>query len=72
MSEDETPDMGEALNEAATALANVFDYLQVLAEQAKGYREYLEANGWSPTIAEQLAAMYLMNLTNQAMTGSEA
>lgn len=69
---DEKPDHEAAISEAVEGMATVFDYLQVLAEQAKGYREYLEANGWSPTMAEQLAGQYLALLTMNAMNGASA
>lgn len=37
-------------------LADYQEQLIMLEEAARGYREHLEAQGWSPTIAEHMAA----------------
>lgn len=55
----------------ATAAAAIVDELLVLAEAATGYKARLEAMGWSPTAAEQLAANVLaqQNQTALALAG---
>lgn len=40
----------------ANHLAELQETLTVVEEAARGYREHLERQGWSPTMAEQLAA----------------
>lgn len=56
----------------AVSLANMADTLQTLIEASAGYREKLEAAGYSPTVAEQLAAQYhsaLMSITFKNILG---
>ena len=53
------------------AHAQLIDGLAIQAEAALGYRNRLEAQGWSPTQAEQIAshvAVYLNRLTLNQLT----
>lgn len=63
-SEDLTP---EQKTEVA---AQILDDLKRMSEIAQGYRVHLEAQGWSPTAAEQVAAHFLMTLQSNAIAGT--
>lgn len=51
------------------ALNNLADYaenVRMLEAQARAFKEEMEANGWSSTMAEQIAAAtFFMPLTNR-------
>jgi len=51
--------------EIAATLANLGDMMRPAFEFIKGVRTQLEADGWSPTMAEHLAAELLTNLMRQ-------
>lgn len=38
-----------------TAMSGLMPVLHVIRESVKGYRTQLEADGWSPTMAEMMA-----------------
>jgi hypothetical protein len=40
----------------ATALTGIMATLHVVREAVQGYKTQLEADGWSPTMAEMMAA----------------
>lgn len=56
-------------NEFAKAIAQITDMFAPIEEAARGYRAKLEANGWSPTVAESMAAQYFTVLMSSQMTG---
>lgn len=48
--------MSEDYSALARSLADIQETLKVVEEAARGYRQHLEAQGWSPSMAEQVAA----------------
>lgn len=53
----------------ATQAADAIDRLMVPAEACAGYRERLERLGFSPAVAEQVAAMVLVRMTLDELDG---
>lgn len=51
----------------AETMAQVYENMLHLAETAQGYRAALEGMGWSPTMAEQIAAHFLIQLHETAL-----
>ncbi|MBM9464650.1 hypothetical protein JL108_14430 [Aeromicrobium sp. YIM 150415] len=45
----------------ASDLAKMQEMFAVLEESARGMRQRLEREGWSPTVAEQVAAHWLIS-----------
>lgn len=60
---------GTPLTESA---ASLLDQAIILAETATGYRARLEAAGWSPTAAEQVAQHFLMSMQAVAFKATGA
>jgi membrane protein implicated in regulation of membrane protease activity len=56
---EQVDDMAQQLT---TGLAQVAELMEPVTEAAVGYRRKLEAHGYSPTVAEQLAAQYHLML----------
>lgn len=52
------------------ALMEMGEGYQAIADWAKGVRASLEADGWSPAVAERLAADALMETYRRAMRTS--
>ena len=59
MSADATGNTAEILMQALTQMEPFF-------EMAKGLRAKFEAEGWSPTVAEQLSAEWLIGIIRKA------
>lgn len=62
-------DVGQIVHEVAQAAANMRQVLAPIEEAARGYRAEMEANGWSPTVAEQMAFQLHLTLMSQFMNG---
>ena len=57
MSAKHEPTVAQTMTEA---VAELMDNFAVMSEAAKGYRDQLERDGWSPTQAEVIAAEWLI------------
>lgn len=64
----DAPPPGVDVSPLRNALLMINEMLTPVREAAKGYRAQLEADGWSPTVAEQMATVYLATLTNHCLT----
>jgi hypothetical protein len=51
----------------AETMAQMHENMLHLAETAQGYKVALEAMGWSPTMAEQIAGHFLIQLHEMAL-----
>lgn len=65
-------DVDAATNEVAKGIANIRQTLAPIEEAARGYRAELEKNGWSPTVAEQMAFQFHAYLMVQFMNGVQS
>lgn len=50
-------------------VSSMIETMKTFADGARGYKLYLEAQGWSPTAAEQAALHYLMQCQAQVIGG---
>ena len=51
----------------ADAVADFMDEFAVFRETAAGYRKQLVEEGWSPTMAEQIAAAWLIEMQRKVL-----
>lgn len=60
--------MNESMDrDTLNKLADYAENVRMLEAQARAFKEEMEANGWSPAMAEQVAAAtFFMPLLNQA------
>lgn len=72
--EEEKPDE-EALQDAIASITKgalaTTEMIQPIMEAAQGQRTMLEKNGWSPTMAESMAAQYYVSTVNRLLGGGE-
>lgn len=66
---DTSPTPSEAAANLASGLADVMEIMAPMFETAKGMRAAMEAEGWSPTVAEQTAATWLNATIARAVAG---
>lgn len=53
--------------ELSAALAQTLDIVSQFAEAAQGLRAKMEADGWSPTAAEQVASEMLLAMIRKSL-----
>lgn len=51
-------------DDLAQSLMQYTEVIDVMVDAAKGMRAKLEADGWSPTVAEQVAGTWLIKVIN--------
>jgi hypothetical protein len=58
----------EQLAALGVSLASVTEVASTVAHKARAFRDELEAAGWSPSIAEQMAATTFLQVMQQMFT----
>ncbi|GGZ72970.1 hypothetical protein ACFOOM_01185 [Streptomyces echinoruber] len=69
MTQPSSSDMDRARHEISNALLAMTDLITPIFDKADGMRADLERRGWSPTAAEQVALVWLLNAVNSATNG---
>lgn len=65
-------DPSAAAGRVAATLAQVRETLAPIEEAARGQRAHLEAAGWSPAVAEQMAVSFYVLVLTRALTPGRA